>query len=149
MCPSKITNLVLASVSCFLLGTNVKANADPSILTDGNYLYGEVAKPYQIGKDYLLLKVKSGQVSGAVYRPNADFYCFRGIVKGEQLELSFVDPNNGTVYAQEIGIRSITGPIASEKIPQNKISLNGFEPIEQLSEVDHEILNACSSNSTR
>jgi len=146
MCPSKITSLVLGSISCFLLSTNIRANAEPSILTDGKYLYGQVAQPYQIGKDYLILKVNSGQVSGAVYRPDAEYYCFTGQVKGGQLELSFVDPGSGTVYAQEIGIRSTTGQIASGKIPKNKLSLNGFEPIEKLSEVDHEILNACSNN---
>ena len=125
-------------------GTELKATAQTSMLTNGTYLYGESAKPDQIGKDYIIMRIKDGQATGAVYRPHSEYYCFQGEVKGEQIKLSFKDPENGTVYSQEIAIKEIDGPIASQSIPVRRISLNGFEPIEKIAEVDREILQACT-----
>jgi hypothetical protein len=144
--PKVLISLRLAVISWLFLGMSLKAIANPSTVQDGIYLFGQSAKPYQIGQDYLIFRAKSSQVVGGVYRPNSEFYCFTGQIEGEQLKLSFVDPSNGTIYRDEIGIRSFRQPIASGKLPLSKLSLNGFEPLEKISEVDYEILNACLTN---
>ncbi len=142
----KIISVGLALISWFFLATFELASAVPSLVKNGTYLYGQSSKPSQIGKDYLILKVKDGQVGGAVYRPQSEFYCFTGQVQGEQLKLSFIDPSSGAIYKHEIGIRYFNQPIASEKLPLSKLSLDGFEPLEKLGEIDHQILNACLDN---
>jgi hypothetical protein len=146
MFSSKLVSVILSSIGCLLIGTTLPSSAQTSVLKDGNYLYGEVAKPYQLGKDYLILKVQHGQVTGAVYRPNADYYCFTGKVRGQELELSFVDLESGKIYQQEIGITNLNGPIASQKLPETRPTLNGFFPLDKLAEVDYQILNACLEN---
>lgn len=113
-------------------------------IRDGIYLYGEVAKPYQIGKDYLILRSRNGQIDGALYRPNAEYYCFSGEIKGRQMELSFVDPDNGAVFRQEIDIATTNEHLASKKLQDIRPSLDGFVAIEKLSELDYEIINSCS-----
>jgi len=131
-------------LSAFMVPLLLSANYRVPI-RDGIYLYGEVAKPYQIGKDYLILEVKDSQINGAIYRPGAEYYCLTGEIKGKELELSFVDPNNGQVFHQEIAITSIDGPVASKKLPPNRLTLDGFLPIEKISELDYEIIKSCST----
>ncbi|MFW6360095.1 MAG: hypothetical protein ACOC0N_12890 [Chroococcales cyanobacterium] len=117
-----------------------------STLLDGTYLYGESSIPEEIGQEYLVFRVKNGNVMGAFYMPRSEFSCFSGSVEGDSLNLAIVDPYEETVYSHRIALSPVpSSPIASANGQVASMELNGYERISHVSENDQKILSICQS----
>lgn len=62
------------------------------VLPNGVYLYGNSPQPNQLLRNYVVFEQQNGQVVGAFYSPQSDFTCFTGDVKGMQLEVAAIAP---------------------------------------------------------
>jgi hypothetical protein len=121
----------------------VKAAAS---LSNGVYLYGQSAKPDQIGQAYFVFEVRQGKVLGALYMPNSSFDCAYGGFEREKLALNVVDSYEKTAYPyaialdRQVNIASTTNPT----LPQP--GLEGFQKLTQVSQNDLKLLNTCKAN---
>ncbi|MEB3308774.1 MAG: hypothetical protein VKJ02_00915 [Snowella sp.] len=109
---------------------------------DGTYLYGQSPQAEQIGQEYLVFKVESGNVRGAFYLPRSEYSCFSGELTANRLNLLVRDPYDNTVSPYAIAL-SPSDPIASNTPNVGTINLDGYHAIQHLSANDHRILNDC------
>jgi len=125
-------------------------------IPDGTYLYGQSSKPGQIGKEYIVFQAREGKVVGAMYMPNSEYACFHGTLNSKQLNLTVVNPYDQTAFAHTIA-RQQTSQVAaaSGSIHLNNsydslsyphsVGLEGYHPINQVSDNDQQILSNCMS----
>jgi hypothetical protein len=66
-------------------------SVDRAIGTDGVHLYGEVSKPNQPGKGYVIFSKAGSQVIGAIYYPQSEFSCFVGKQADTRLNVNLVE----------------------------------------------------------
>lgn len=59
--------------------------------TDGIHLYGEVSKPNQSGKGYVIFSKVGSQVVGAIYYPQSEYSCFVGQQADTRLNVNSVE----------------------------------------------------------
>jgi hypothetical protein len=120
--------------------------AAKSVLPDGVYLYGQSAKPDQVGKGYFVFEVKQGNVVGALYMPRSSFDCTAGKFQGDQLALTVVNSYDRTTNPFEIALER-TSNVAAESNPAfQDIGLQGFQRLTKVSENDYRILNVCKAD---
>lgn len=130
---------------------------DSSSLPDGIYLYGQSSKPEQIGKEYIVFEARQGNLIGALYLPSSEFSCFHGTLDSNQMNLTVVNPYDQTALSHTIAreqpepIAAAGGQIDLENISQSvtyphSIELEGYQPINQLSNNDQRILRICRNN---
>lgn len=117
----------------------VKQSSSP--LVDGVYLYGQSAKPEQLGQEYLVFKVSQGKVIGALYLPQSEFNCFSGTISSQRLNLSIVDPYDNTTYAHAIALQD--SPVAARGQLPRAVGLEGYHQLTKISSNDQHILNTC------
>lgn len=135
---------IFASVGMTLFGaTSLKASE--ASFADGTYLYGQSPQAEEIGKEYLVFQVRDGQVMGAVYYPRSEFACFSGQIDATQLSLSVIDPYEQVASPYAIALESESQTASNSQIPVS-LQLQGFHPIETLSDNDLRLLAACQSN---
>lgn len=103
----------------------VSFEAQPT-LRDGTYLFGGIQQPEQVETEYFVFRVRSQQVVGAFYMPQSSFDCFRGNINNEQLDLKVVG------YDQQAY--------------NHAVNLNAYHSIEQVSDNDHRMLEACQAD---
>ncbi len=84
-----LRGLVLLSGLGLLLGSPLIAAPRP--LPDGDYLFGEAPRPGELGRTYLVLRLRRGQFEGAMYMPRSSFDCVEGRVVGGDLQLRIRD----------------------------------------------------------
>lgn len=118
----------------------VAQNAAP--LKDGVYLYGQSPQPEQLGQEYLVFKVNQGRIVGAFYMPQSEFNCFYGTINSRKIALSIVDPSDHQVYPYEIAFENVS-TVASREDTSINVRLEGYYPIDKISENDHRLLNTC------
>jgi hypothetical protein len=121
------------------LAQNSRSN---SPLADGIYLYGQSSQPEQIGQEYLVFKVKKGQVIGAFYMPRSEFSCFYGTIDSRQMNLSIVDPYDHTTSSYSIALRELS-PVATGSNITHGVGLEGYQQVKKLGDNDRKILDVC------
>ncbi|MEA5533548.1 hypothetical protein [Crocosphaera sp. XPORK-15E] len=105
------------------------------------YLYGRSPQPEEIGQEYMVFRIEKGEIKGAVYLPQSEFSCFSGTVKGGQMNLSIIDPYDGSKYAYSIALEG-SSPMASNA-QLSEINLEGYHRLNSISDNDHRILSTC------
>jgi hypothetical protein len=124
------------------------STANPNLfLKDGIYLYGQSPQPNQIGQAYMVFEVTAGKLVGGFYMPRSSFDCFSGTARGNQLALSVVDSYSQEVHDYSVAYSNVSTVAANTPggADQN-IVLDGFHPIETLSQTDYHILKTCKAD---
>lgn len=138
-------SLVVGTVAVEVMPANAapaKPSAQPTSLPDGVYLYGQSAKPDEIGQGYFVFESKQGQVVGALYYPQSSFDCAKGSFKNEQLALSVTNSYDGITNPFEIALdRNST--VASNGEPVVDLGLQGFHKLDKVTDNDLRMLNVC------
>lgn len=137
---------MLATLGVLLNSTlSLADNADRSIvpnrLTDGVSLYGESARPNEIGKEYLILEKVGNKTIGAIYMPQSDFSCFYGRVKKSDLNITLIDGYNGQQY--NYGLSLHARGLTASNVPM--MGTPTYFPLGQISDNDLRILESCKS----
>jgi hypothetical protein len=127
-----------------------------SSVADGTYLYGQTSQPGEIGKEYLVFEARRGKVVGAMYMPNSEFACFYGTLNAKQMNLMVANPYDQTAFSHTIAreqrsqVAAAGGQINLENTYDSlsyphSVGLEGYQPINQVSDSDKQILNTCVS----
>ncbi|MEA5510398.1 hypothetical protein VB715_11540 [Crocosphaera sp. UHCC 0190] len=111
------------------------------LLANGVYLYGRSPHAEEIGQEYMVFRIEKGEIKGAVYLPQSEFSCFSGTLNGGQMNLSIVDPYDGSKYAYSISLQS-SSPMASNA-QVSEMNLQGYHRLNKISDNDHRILSTC------
>ncbi len=124
------------------------STVNPSLfLQDGIYLYGQSAQPHQLGQAYMVFEVTKGRLVGGFYMPRSSFDCFTGAPQGNQLALNVVDSYSQEVHDYSMAYSNASTVAANTPMGANQqIRLEGFHPIEALSQTDYHILNTCKAD---
>lgn len=117
-------NNLMANLSVETDNRPNEKKTDDNLLDDGIYFYGQTTIPDQLLHEYFIFVVKEHKVIGAFYLPQSAFYCFYGINKPGELDITVVDNFNKT-----------TAPYL--------VNLTKYYPITEISENDQRILNTC------
>jgi hypothetical protein len=127
-----------------------------SSIADGTYLYGQTSQPGEIGKEYLVFEARRGKVVGAMYMPSSEFACFYGTLNAKQMNLMVANPYEQTAFSHTIAreqrsqVAAAGGQINLENTYDSlsyphSVGLEGYQPINQVSDNDRQILNTCVS----
>ena len=111
-------------------------------LSDGTYLYGQSTEAETVGSVYMVFDVKGRDVVGAFYMPHSSFDCFQGSFQANELALTIRDSYEQEEFPYSVALVS-SGAIASEDVQSFDMGLEGFHPINAISENDQRILNTC------
>lgn len=132
------------------------AQVPDGAIPDGTYLYGQSSEPEQIGQEYIVFEARQGKVVGALYMPSSEYSCFHGTLDSAQMNLTVVNPYDQTAFSHVIA-RTQRSPIATAGGQINlentydsltyphAVGLEGYQPINQISENDQRILSTCLS----
>jgi len=115
-------------------------------ITDGVYLYGQSETPDQLGKEYLVFETRQGKVIGAFYQPQSEFSCFYGAMESEQMSLNVVDAFENKEYRYNIALQRNATVADSHQPTLGKVELQGFQPLNVVSDRDAQILAVCRNN---
>jgi hypothetical protein len=116
-------------------------------LPNGVYLYGQSAQPDKTGQAYFVFEVRQGKVLGALYMPRSSFDCAYGSFQGDQLALSVVDSYDHTTNPYDIALEQVPSVVATKDNPViPTVGLQGFQPLNQVSARDRQILNTCKAS---
>jgi hypothetical protein len=74
----------------------VTASGDRTTGADGIHFYGEVSKPNQPGKGYVIFSKNGSQVIGAIYYPQSEYSCFIGRQAETQLNVTLVESGHAS-----------------------------------------------------
>ena len=118
------------------------SSTQASSLANGVYLYGRSPEPETMGQEYLVFKVQKGEVVGAFYMPRSEFNCFSGSFDSRQINLSIVDSYDGIKYDYAISLQ-VVSPVATNSRRSSEVALEGYYRLDNLSDNDQRILNAC------
>jgi hypothetical protein len=124
---------------------SVPSTAAKQPLQDGTYLYGQSSKAEQVGMAYLVFEVNRNKVVGAFYMPQSSFDCFHGNLKNNELALTIVNSYERTSYPYEVALKTEAAS-ASEVNPTVPTGLEGYQPLNRLSDNDQRILSTCRAN---
>lgn len=112
-------------------------------LADGNYLYGRSPQPDVLGAEYLVFQVRNNKVVGAFYAPQSEFNCFYGSIEPQKMNIAVVDPYDEETYPYSVALKS-QSTVAKEGNPNlPEVSLDGYQPLSELSDNDLQMLNSC------
>lgn len=126
--------------------------AAPANLNNGVYLYGQSAKPEEIGKEYVVFEVRNGRVIGAVYMPRSEFNCFHGTLQAQRLNVTMVDPMVETADStpperqpndKVAAVGNYQG-IDRVSVPYS-VTLQNYRQIANVSDNDKRILGMCKA----
>jgi hypothetical protein len=115
---------------------------------ENTYLYGQSPEKEQLGLEYLVFKTVNNKVVGAIYLPQSEFNCFYGNLTSQGLELSIVDPNDSAIYPYPIALETtaVVATTGNQVFSQDYPNLQGYYPIENLSQLDHQLLEICQES---
>ncbi|MBO9998639.1 MAG: hypothetical protein J7641_06455 [Cyanobacteria bacterium SID2] len=114
-------------------------------IADGKHLYGSAPQPQQLGEMYMVFEARGNQVVGGFYQPNSSFDCFQGSIDGDRLALNVTDSYRNDTYTYDIALDSQAAVVANTQAGTPMTSLQGFHPIETLSEIDRQVLETCQA----
>lgn len=111
---------------------------------DGVYLYGQSQEAMQIGSEYLVFEVNQDHVVGAFYMPHSSFDCFVGEVEERRLSLTIFNAYDQSTHSHSIALNGASSVVTSTTGATREIvGLEGFYPIQEVSDLDQELLNTC------
>ncbi len=120
--------LLSASAVCLSFASTFSlsqpAFAGTQALADGTYLYSNASQPGQVGREYVVIEKRGGQVRGVFYQPRSEYACFWGTSQSQQLNLAV------------IGV----GDVQSVPLQAN---LSQYPYQQRLSASDRSLLSAC------
>jgi hypothetical protein len=114
-------------------------------LPDGVYLYGQSAKPNEIGKGYFVFESRQGNVVGALYMPSSSFDCAAGTFTDKQLSLTVTNSYDRTTNPFDIALARNSN-VASNANTAVPLGLEGFQKLDKLSANDYRILKTCKAD---
>lgn len=114
-------------------------------LENGDYLFGAVPRADVLGASYMVLRVQGDTLAGGFYQPSSSFDCFRGEVKGDQLQLTVVNSYDQSTHAYAVAFTAEPTDVASTTDVAGPLSLEGFHPIADMSSLDRRILATCTA----
>lgn len=142
------TTVILPAHSSETLNTqseSVRSTVQPRSLSDGTYLYGQVAKADQIGQTYLVLQVRDRIVKGAIYEPFSSFDCLQGKVQANRLALTITNSYEQTQSPYAITLQTNSQVATAANPPLEAVKLAGFHQIQTLSSNDRRLLSICEA----
>jgi hypothetical protein len=116
---------------------------------DGVYLYGQSARPNQLGQGYIIFQKQQGRVTGALYMPRSEFSCFQGTInKSGELAMT-VSNSIDEVGSSQIATGNTTPSLTDDQFINSAYSvvLQDYHPIQSISANDRRILRTCQNNS--
>ncbi|MDJ0507918.1 MAG: hypothetical protein QNJ64_01490 [Crocosphaera sp.] len=113
-------------------------------LPDGTYLYGTSSEPEIIGQEYMVFQVEEGNIKGGVYMPRSEFSCFRATFVDNELNMSIIDPYDGTEYPYSVSLEIASTSTVAGNGQWREIGLEGYHRLDSLSSLDQDILKTCS-----
>ena len=113
---------------------------------DGIYLYGQSPQRDQIGRAYMVFEVNRGRMVGAFYMPHSSFDCFWGTPQGNRLALTVIDSYTRETHPYAIGFNPSVVAASTSGGADRSISLEGFYPIQPVSQADLKILEVCQAD---
>ncbi len=113
---------------------------------DGTYLYGQSPNANQIGVAYAIFEVRDRTAVGAFYMPQSSFDCFYGEVVSHQMNLTIVNSYEQEAYAYSLPLSQQATVASSDGIEVSSPAIEGYFPIDTVSEVDREMLSTCRAN---
>jgi len=122
-----------------------KNTTQPAALPDGIYLYGQSAKPDEIGSGYFVFESKKGHVVGALYLPKSSFDCAEGSFQQDQLALTVTNSYDRITNPLEIALDRSTN-VASNSNVAPGINLQGFHKLDKVTDNDLRMLNVCKAD---
>jgi hypothetical protein len=134
--------------------TIAQAQSSAASIADGTYLYGQASQPGQFGQEYIVFEARQGKVVGAMYMPSSEYACFYGTLNSKQMNLTVVNPYNQTAFSHTIAreqssqIAAAGGQINLDNTYDSltyphSVGLEGYQPINQVSDNDKQILSNC------
>ncbi len=137
--------LPIAPLSAKQPQSTAETNPNKKLIPNGIYLYGQSPKPDQIGQEYLVFQAENGKLVGALYMPHSEFSCFQGQVSANQLQMIVDHPYEDSTNAYEIALET-PDPIANQNQSLSQpLTLQGYHPIEEISDSDRGLLATCQS----
>lgn len=127
---------------------SVQAVAQPHLLPNGIYLYGQAAKAEQIGKTYLVLQVRDRVVTGAIYAPASSFDCLRGTVQTNKLALTITNSYEQTQSPYSIALQTNSRVASAGNPTLEAVKLAGYHRIQTVSVNDRRLLSTCEAKNT-
>lgn len=127
------------------LGAVAQSTFTPSALPDGQYLYGQVPEPNQMGQGYLVFEVTNGQIQGGLYFPSSSFDCFSGQVQGDRLALTITNSYTQETYAYAMALAAPTTVASEGAAGTLPLEIDGFYRLGALGDVDRQVLQTCAS----
>jgi len=125
------------------LGAAAQVTPALSALPDGQYLYGQVPEPNQLGYGYMVFEVSNGQIQGGLYFPSSSFDCFSGRVQGDRLALTITNSYTQETYAYAMTIAAPTTVASEGATGTLPLEIDGFYRLEDLGDVDRQVLQTC------
>ena len=134
--------LVLLGATLFsgLAPSTALANS-ASPIADGVYLYGQQATASQLGSIYMVFEVIGNRAIGAFYMPSSSFDCFNGAISSTRLDLNVIDSYEQTSHPYSLAVE----PTLTAGQAGVEFNINGFTPVNALSEMDEHILETCQT----
>lgn len=117
---------------------SLNANKD---LANGVYLYGQSSTPEQLGQEYAIFEARQGKVVGAFFMPQSEFSCFYGNLQDDRMDLIVVDPYDSSTHSHSIAL--VNNPLIASN---NRVSLDGYQPIAKISDTEQQLLNSCQKD---
>ncbi|HIK44506.1 MAG TPA: hypothetical protein IGR64_06405 [Leptolyngbyaceae cyanobacterium M65_K2018_010] len=124
--------------------TALVSQSRPTFPAPGQYLFGQVPQPDQIGQGYMVLDNTGDRIYGALYLPNSSFDCFQGQIQGNQLAMTIINSYSQEAYPYSIALVSDTA-VASDRLSNGlaPLSLSGFYALETVTDNDLRMLEMC------
>ena len=130
-----------------LANESLSAQSQFSFLENGIYLYGQSAEADQIDTSYMVFEVEDESIVGAFYVPSSSFDCFQGSIDSNELALHIHDSYAQESYPYSIALVANSSAIASQRsVIDSSVGIDGFHPIEAVSENDHRMLATCRAD---
>lgn len=124
-----------------------QAGADPAMVADGAYLFGESKQPGELGKEYMVFEVTEGEMVGAFFSPSSDFSCFTGAIADEVMSLQVEDIETKTMNAFSVPLY-LSNEVAAAEILfpfESALGLQGTYRIPELDAVSRQVLETCKA----
>ncbi|WP_353258382.1 hypothetical protein [Prochlorothrix hollandica] len=113
-------------------------------LRDGVYVYGQSSQPEEIGQVYMVFEAQADQMVGAFYMPFSSFDCFQGSLEADRLALTITDSYSAETSSYAVALDS-GDPQASDNLLA-PFGLEGFQPLDEVSDNDRQILGVCKDD---
>lgn len=138
------SSLAVASIArAESVSITARLNTTPSAITDGTHVYGSATQPQQIGETYMVFEAQDDRVVGGFYQPSSSFDCFQGNLNGDRLALTVTNSYTQAAYPFHLAVTRNTAVAGQDTdIPLN---IPGFQPLDDVSSMDRQVLDTCQT----